>query len=354
VSRSLSRWQAVFLGAVVVTGLGLGSWGLFAVGERQRLWHDTFSVQVGFGRLEGAGVGTQVRVRGLEAGVVSAIDLPATDAADGALVLRLTLDRRFQPLLFADASACIRNEGMVGAKVIEIDPGHRERGPLAEGARIASYSESNLSDLLKQTQALLADVREGQGSIGKLLKDERAYSEVVAALEQTKKLMEKSQEAVQSVKQDADAIKRMPIVRSYVEDHAAILVRPTHERYRQVLPAATLFEPGKALLTDAGRAKLDELAPWFDQLKIKGSDVVVATYADPKVEKSPRAAVALTQKQSDVVAEYLKSNQKIHKLSMLRWRDVKALGLGVDPPIVPETDALPAARVEVIVFVPQT
>ena len=57
------------------------------------------------------------------------------------------------------------------------------------------------------------------------------------------------------------------------------------------LPAATLFEPGKAILTDAGRAKLDELAPWFEQLKIKGSDVVVVTYADPKVEKSPRAAV---------------------------------------------------------------
>jgi phospholipid/cholesterol/gamma-HCH transport system substrate-binding protein len=338
----------------VVTGLGLGSWGLFAVGDRQRLWHDNFTVQVGFGRLEGATVGTQVRVRGLEAGVVSAIELPASEEADGALVLRLTLDRRFQPLLFADASASIRNEGMVGGKVIEIEPGHRESGPLTEGGRIASHSESNLADLLKQTQALLADLREGQGSIGKLLKDERAYTEVVSALEQTKKLMEKSQDAVQSVKQDADAIKRLPIVRSYVEDQAAILVRPTHERYRQVLPAATLFEPGKAILTDAGRAKLDELAPWLEPLKIKGSDVVVATYADPKVEKSPRAAVALTQKRSEVVVEYLKANQKIHKLGMLRWRDVKALGLGTDPPIVPETEPLPAARVEVIVFVPQT
>ena len=353
-SRSLSKMQALVLGCVVLIGGLLGTWGLFQIGDRQRLWADSFVLKVGFPHLQGVTVGTPVRVRGLEAGVVSSIDLPASETADGALVLRLTLDRRFQSLLFADASACIRNEGMVGAKVIEIDPGHRERGPLAEGARIASYSESNLGDLLKQTQALLADIREGQGSIGKLLKDERAYSEVVAALEQTKKLMEKSQEAVQSVKQDADAIKRLPIVRSYVEDHAAILVRPTHERYRQVLPAATLFEPGKALLTDAGRAKLDELAPWFEQLKIKGSDVVVATYADPKVVSSPRAAVALTQKQSEVVAEYLKSNQKIHKLGMLRWRDVKPLGLGTDPPIVPENEQVPAARVEVIVFVPQT
>src|SRR5207244_721591 len=161
------------------------------------------------------------------------------------------------------------------------DPGRRERGPLADGARIASHSNADLSDLLKQTQALLADVREGQGTIGKLVKDDRAYSEVVAALEQTKRLMEKSQDAVQSVKQDADASKRLPIVRRYVEDHAALLIRPAHDRHREVVAAGALFEPGRAVLTDAGRAKLDEVAVWVNGLNVKGSDVVVAAYADP-------------------------------------------------------------------------
>jgi phospholipid/cholesterol/gamma-HCH transport system substrate-binding protein len=353
VSRSLTRFQAVFLGAVVFAGLGLGAWGLFQVGERQRLWSDTFTVQVGFGRLQGVSVGTPVRIRGLEAGVVSGVDLPETEQADEALVLRLTLDRRFQHLLFADASACILNEGMVGGRVIEIEPGRRESGPLADGARIASHSNADLSDLLKQTQTLLADVRDGQGTLGRLLKDDRAYTEVVAALEQTKQLMQKSQDAVQAVKQDADAIKRLPIVRSYVDDHVALLVRPTHERHRQVLAADALFEPGRAVLTDAGRTRLDEVASWLNGLKVKGSDIVVVSYADPKAEPSQRAAAALTQKRSEVVCEYLKDQHKVHKLSLLRRRDVKPIGLGTDPPIVPETEPVPPARTEVLVFVPQ-
>jgi hypothetical protein len=35
-------------------------------------------------------------------------------------------------------------------------------------------------------------------------------------------------------------------------------------------------------------------------------------------------------------------------------RKMAALGLGTNPPLVPETESLPAARVEVLVFVPQT
>jgi outer membrane protein OmpA-like peptidoglycan-associated protein len=339
------------LGAVVLAGLGLGAWGLFQVGERQRLWNDSFSVHVGFPRLQGVGVGTPVRVRGLEAGVVTAVELPPADRPDEPLALHLRLDRRFQPLVFADASACILQEGMVGSKVVEIDPGRRQRGPVDDGAQIASHSVPEVADLLKETQELLVDVRQGQGTLGKLLKDDRAYTEVVATLTETRRLMENSQATAKSIQQDADAIKRLPIVRRYVEDPTALLVRPTHERHRQCVPAAVLFEPSRAVLTDAGRGKLDELAEWLSGLKVKGSDVVVAAYADPKAEPSAAAARALTQKQSEVVSEYLKDHYKIHKLGLLRWRDVKALGLGTDPPPVPEPD-LPPAHVEVLVFVP--
>ena len=76
-SRSLTRLQAIFLGVVVLAGLGLGTWGLFQVGERQQLWSETFTVQAGFGRLQGVGVGTPVRVRGLEAGVPGRQPAPA-------------------------------------------------------------------------------------------------------------------------------------------------------------------------------------------------------------------------------------------------------------------------------------
>jgi outer membrane protein OmpA-like peptidoglycan-associated protein len=344
--------QTALLGAVVLFGLTLGAWGLFLVGERQQLWADHFTLHVGFPRLQGVAVGTPVRVRGLDAGVVTAVDLPAADRPDEPLTLRLKLDRKFQPLVFADAAASILQEGMIGARVVEIDPGHRERGPVADGGHIAARQGPELADLLAQTQGMVAEVREGQGTIGKLLKDDRAYSEVVAALKETRRLMERSQDAAQSIKQDADAIKRLPIVRSYVEDRTAMLVRPAHDRHRQWARSSDLFEPGRAVLTDGGRDKLNEFAAWMNGLKPKGSDVVVAAYADPATSQSAAAALVLTQKQSQVVVEYLKDTHKVHKLGWFRSRDVKPIGLGTDPPPDNET-GLPSDRIELIVFIPQ-
>src|SRR5258708_4914985 len=44
VSRSLTRLQAVLLGAAVLAGLVLATSGLFAVGSRQWFWSDAFHV----------------------------------------------------------------------------------------------------------------------------------------------------------------------------------------------------------------------------------------------------------------------------------------------------------------------
>jgi phospholipid/cholesterol/gamma-HCH transport system substrate-binding protein len=351
-TRSLSRTQAAIVGLLVLTGAAGAGYGLFAVGDRQRLWSGTFSVHVGFDRLNGVGVGTAVRVRGLEAGAVAAIDLSAAGRPDAPLVLRLDLDRRYSHLVFGDAVAQIRSEGMVGGKVIEIEPGSPARGPLADGAVIASKPAQDFNDVIDQAAALVDGVRKGEGSLGKLLRDDKVYHEVAGTLEQTKQLMQKSQDAVAAIQQDAEAIKRMPIVRGYVEDTDALLVRHSGSRHRTTYAAADLFETGRAVLTDSGKAKLDELGPWLTELRYAGSDVVVAGYADPRTPVSPQVAYTLTVRQAEAVAAYLKDQHDAHKLGWWKRREVKAVGLGTKSPPAPEAQPLPPNRVEVMVFVP--
>jgi hypothetical protein len=53
------------------------------------------------------------------------------------------------------------------------------------------------------------------------------------------------------------------------------------------------------------------------------------------------------------VVEYLKTRHGAHKMGIFSSRKVVPLGQGVQRPPVPERDALPPARVEVLVFVPQ-
>ncbi len=341
-SRSLSRLQAVVLGLVVLTGFLLAAAGLFAIGNRQWLWGDTFHLHAGFRQVRGVEVGTRVRVQGIDAGEVVAVVPPATPGGD--VVLRLRLDGKLRHLIRGDASAQIIGEGMIGGKVVEIHPGTEGSPPVPDGAAIASRPAAELTDLLAQVEGTLQDVRKGQGTLGKLVKDEEAYRELL-------ELVRQGRGTLRSIQQDADAIKDMPIIRGYVKDAHKLLVRPDCERNRQWFKEADLFEPGGAVLTAQGRQHLDGLVPWLEGLKHKGSEVVVSTYA--AADREPRVALTLSQKQSEAVVAYLKEHHAVQKMGWFTSRKVTAIGLGTSAPPVPDRDPLPAPRVEVLVFVPQ-
>jgi phospholipid/cholesterol/gamma-HCH transport system substrate-binding protein len=342
-TRSLSRLQAVLLGAGVLAGLVLVTVGLFAIGSRQWLWSDSFHLRAGFRKISGVEAGTRVRVLGRDAGEVERIELP--EAPSGDIVLHLRLDGRLKKLVRADASAQIVAEGMVGGKAVEIEPGSDAAEAIADNALIASRPSTDLTDVLARFNHTLQDIRDGEGSLGKLLKGDEAYQELL-------KLLKQGRGTMAALQQDADAIKGMPVVRSYITDAHKELVRPDCERNRKIFTEADLFDPGVAVLTTQGRQKLDESAPWLEGLKHKGSEVVVVSYSHPSLD--PDVARTLTFKQSKAVCDYLTTTHAVQKMGWFSWsRKVTPLGLGIDPPPAPEKEKLPLPRTEVIVFVPQ-
>lgn len=341
-SRSLSPLQSLVLGLVVLAGLGLGAAGLFAVGGRYWPWNPTFHLRAGFARIHGVEAGTRVRVQGMDAGEVEAVQLPERPGGD--VVLRLRLKGALRNLVRGDASAQIVSEGMVGGKVIEVDPG-TAADAVPDDALIATRPSAELTDVLAQVSGTLQGIRDGQGTLGKLAKDPEGYAALLALLRQSEKTMA-------SVQQDADALKRVPVLGGYVEDPQGLLVRPNCERNRWCFAERDLFEPGRAVLTSPGRQRLDDIAPKVNGFRQKGAEVVVVSYADPRTTPADTAR-ALTRQRSEAVCTYLKDQHGVHKVGWLGSRKVTPLGMGVNPPPVPETEPLPASRVEVLVFVPQ-
>lgn len=346
-SRTLSRLQALVLGLIVLAGMGLAGVGLFAVGSRGWFGKDPLHVRVGFREIRGVEVGTRVRIQGIDAGEV--VNILPPEAPDGPVVLRLALKDEYRRLVRGHSTVQIVSEGMLGGKVLEIhrrplQPGQQDE-PAAEDALLESENSTELADVLGQVKQTLDGIRNGDGTLGKLARDPQAYDALLELLHQ-------GRDTVASIGQSADAVKHMPLVRDYVEDASRLLIRPNCERNRQCFAESDLFEPGRAVLTTQGRERLDQLAPWLEGLKHKGSDVVIVAYADPK-KSPPKLAQTLTRQQSEAVCDYLKRQHSIEKLGWFSSRKVTALGQGVNPPPAPERDPLPPARVEVIVFVPQ-
>jgi phospholipid/cholesterol/gamma-HCH transport system substrate-binding protein len=400
VSQSLSRWQAVALGVVVVLAVGVTGVGLAQIAARQGLWADTVEVTVGFPEAHDVGPGTPVRVRGVDAGQVVAVEYPDRDGPDAAVTVRMKLDAKYAGRLYADASAEIHPTGLLGSKVIAVRPGTPAAGPLADGrlrateapdlARAAAKLEgvaAKIGDAADEARQFIRDARTGDGTVGKLLRDDELYADLKGlakdtrqAVQDARQMVRKADSAVgrvegevdnvqkfvadgrdtlRSVKQGTDALQRLPIVRGYVEDAAALLVRPTCRREAATYNTVHLFEPGTAIMSDEGRMHLMYVVNWLKGVHDDRAEVAVAALCDPNDRSQTSASAAeLTRKQAESVVEFLKAHG-VHRigwgsrLGVASGRKLTPVGLGFGPSPVVEKDPLPPSYVQVLLFTPQ-
>lgn len=355
-SRHMTRIQVFTLGAVVLAAFGLGAVGLFAFGARNGLDGSAFTVRAAFADIGGVEVGTPVRLQGLDAGEVEAILPP--DAPGGKVVLRLRIPGHLRHLVNADAQVRIAPESLLTGKIVRIIPGQAAgAAPVADDTELATLTSAELTEelarattklntVLAKVDATLDELRSGEGTLGKLVKNNDVYAEALSSLHDVRTM-------VNSVKQNSDAIKSLPVVRNYVVDPNKELLRPDCKRYRKWFADDMLFAPDSAVLTAAGKKRLDAVAGWLNEDKSSTQDVVIAAFADPK--RNPDFAQALTQKQSEAVMDYLKAMYRIQRTGFWFWsnRSVHAIGCGNNPPPVPESETLPPARIELLVFAPQ-
>lgn len=344
-TRSLSGWQALLLGLVVLVGAVLAGVGIFATGGLDWFERDNLHVRTSFARINGVEVGSWVRVQGMEAGKVTSIEPPAQPGDP--VILHMTIKGKFRHLVRSDSVVHIISEGLIGGKGLEIlprrpRPGDPEPQPIAEGVLLASVEPTDLMDQAGDTLA----------SIKKLAGDPYMYQKSMAVVEQGQQTLESIQRASESIQRIADSAEKLPLVGGYIENPVTLLTRSNAHRDRRVFAENDLFEPGRAVLTTNGKAQLDTIAPWLEGMKHSGSEVVVVAYADPTTA-NPQTARVLTRQQSEAVCEYLKGNHSIQKMGWFRSRKVTPLGQGTSPPPTPERTPLPPSRVEVIVFVPQ-
>jgi hypothetical protein len=392
-TRSLSTRQASVLGLVVVLCLAAGVWGLFRVSAKSGMWSEGHELTIVAADAQNIEPGTPVRVRGIEYGRVLGVE-PVGEEVH----IKVELDQKGHDLLHADASAVVQTKGVLGVSVLDIKAGSSAAGPLTASTipmqRTPDLAEvtARLNAVAGRVDAILNEVQNGDGTLPKLLRDDAVYRDLKTASADTQKLVKNldatttalrsdaqktlqgvdegvhavrqeveglktfvrnGQEAVTAIKHDAEAIKSMPIVRSYVEDPVSALVKPGAERDRVIYTPEMLFETGTSVLTQAGRSHLEECSMWLNGRQDKGSEVVVASFADPKSpDLTAPAARMLTKKQAETITEYFRE-RGVHKIGYVRRRNLTPVGQGFDPSPVVEKDPLPATRIEVILFVPR-
>lgn len=229
--------RKVLLGVFVIGGLLLFAVGLFWIGDRRNLFSDNITLEANFMNVSGLSRGAQVRVAGADSGEVLSVIIPT--APGNPFRVRFRVNADLQPILREDSVATIQTDGLVGNKYLQVAPGTadspeagpgttiRSREPIEVGelmerinelavsgneavddiregitrtvdaitelgtettAMVSRLSEevdaitSTGNEIASNLSGMIRDIRNGRGSIGRLVTDDTLYEEMLAAV----------------------------------------------------------------------------------------------------------------------------------------------------------------------------
>ncbi|HZS56326.1 MAG TPA: MlaD family protein [Bryobacteraceae bacterium] len=245
------------VGIFLIGGAVLFAVGLFLIGTREQVFQHHFEIFTEFDKVDTLQTGAKVRVSGMDAGEITDIEVPKGPSSRFRLTLKV--DEKFHPIIREDSLASIETSGMVGNKYVNIKKGSDHSPECRTGGTLPSVEPFEMADLMRQgsgfvksaqatledirhradgaiqnitsatghvdgvivsvrgdvkkitsntahmtkdASVVMADIRNGHGTAGKLLTDDAVASNVAATISEAKK----TSTNVEQASEKADAI----------------------------------------------------------------------------------------------------------------------------------------------------
>ncbi len=182
------RLSEIRVGLIVGVSFFLGALAIISYGKVQNLFLKQVPLTVLFTNVRGLTVGAPVRISGMTSGFVKRIHFIRYHQQQYVQV-RIRLSKKRLSELSEEATAVIRTQGLMGIKYLDLIPGDLSKGPLnpvlpinGQDAMTIQSVLGNGTDLVKtlnhvsiSLDTLLTQVREGQGTIGRVMTRPELY-----------------------------------------------------------------------------------------------------------------------------------------------------------------------------------
>ncbi len=187
----LKNLEGARLGIFIFIGTVLLVISIFLLGNKEKLFTGTIEIKAYFNQIEGLKPGAPVRLSGYDIGSVSNIEL--VDEKSGNVEVKMRIDNDLKHFIRLDSQAAIETEGLVGKKIVTISAGSSAMAEIIEGGIVKSKNPLNLSAIMEQTEStisylseltknlseIIVKVNNGEGTIGKIVNDDRLYEAAV-------------------------------------------------------------------------------------------------------------------------------------------------------------------------------
>lgn len=177
-TRSLA-WAELKFGLISVFALVMAGLLIFAVGGSGGFFWQNYPLKVRFPNVAGLMSGSPVRVSGVEVGSVTNVEL-----VPGGAEVWFNIVDDMKPLVTDRSTAKIGSISLLGEGAVDIEPG-LGGAPIADWGYVPTGKPApTIAELTEQARtgisdvtAIVADLRAGKGTVGKLLTDEGVYRE---------------------------------------------------------------------------------------------------------------------------------------------------------------------------------
>ena len=177
-------WSQLKIGILGVVALALAATLILAVGGQGGFSWERYALYTKFNNVQGLKSGAIIRVAGVDVGKVTDVEFVGADVQ-----LKLEVNESMQERITEQSRASIGSLSLLGEPIIEISPSGEGRRlqdgdfiPSAPAAGSIAGMATSASAGLDQLTALIQDMRNGRGTMGKLFTDEALYREMNALI----------------------------------------------------------------------------------------------------------------------------------------------------------------------------
>lgn len=191
------------VGILVLAGILLFLLALFAVANRSFLFSDTFFIRSRFASVAGLQPGAEVQFQGVNVGRVESVRLPGSPGEK--ITVTMAIKETARRLIRVNTQAQIKTDGLVGNQIIVLVNPPREVAELIdEGDFIPGVEPFDLYEITDKMlstvdrfdaaaatfQQIMLDVRNGEGTLGKIIYDPTLYNSFVETTNETSRALD--------------------------------------------------------------------------------------------------------------------------------------------------------------------
>ncbi|MBN8547085.1 MAG: MCE family protein [Ignavibacteria bacterium] len=171
----------VRLGMFILAGVAVLIIAVYFIGDKQQIFTSTFKLKTIFRDVGGLQVGSNVRFSGINVGTVEEI----TITSDTSVRVSLLVEDGVRKFIKKNALASINSDGLMGSKILTINPGSGLARMVEDGDVIAASKPIDIDAVMMSLKGTIDDaanitndlsritgsIAAGKGTIGKLLMD---------------------------------------------------------------------------------------------------------------------------------------------------------------------------------------